>query len=76
MEDSTHTPRPRPGNRQSIADVFAALRPRGQIALMPFTEMIESGLRFFNEGQIFWSVPLAYPPLAYLLLQLSRDWDA
>ena len=36
MEDSTHTPRPRPGNRQSIADVFAALRPRGQIALMPF----------------------------------------
>jgi hypothetical protein len=24
-------------------------------------------LRFFNEGEIFWSVPLAYPPLAYLL---------
>jgi hypothetical protein len=24
-------------------------------------------LRFFNEGEIFWSVPLAYPPLVYLL---------
>ncbi len=24
-------------------------------------------LRFFNEGEVFWSVPLAYPPLVYLL---------
>jgi len=24
-------------------------------------------LRMFNEGEIFWSAPLAYPPLAYLL---------
>ena len=24
-------------------------------------------LRFFNEGEILWSVPLAYPPLVYLL---------
>ncbi|MBA3348123.1 MAG: hypothetical protein H0T13_06145 [Actinobacteria bacterium] len=24
-------------------------------------------LRFFNEGEIFWSAPLAYPPLVYLL---------
>jgi hypothetical protein len=26
---------------------------------------------FFNEGEIFKSVPLAYPPLAYLFLRLS-----
>ena len=24
-------------------------------------------LRFFNDGEIFWSAPLAYPPLAWLL---------
>ena len=24
-------------------------------------------LRFFNEGEIFWSAPLAYPPLAWLM---------
>src|SRR6185436_568301 len=24
-------------------------------------------LRLFNEGEIFWSAPLAYPPLVYLL---------
>jgi hypothetical protein len=24
-------------------------------------------LRFFNEGEVFWSAPLAYPPLLYLL---------
>jgi hypothetical protein len=28
-------------------------------------------LWFFNEGEVFWSVPLAYPPLVYLLARLS-----
>jgi hypothetical protein len=28
-------------------------------------------LWFFNEGEIFWSVPLAYPPLVYLLGRLA-----
>ena len=33
------------------------------IVLLTFTV----SLRFFNEGEVFWSVPLAYPPLVYLL---------
>jgi hypothetical protein len=33
------------------------------LALLSFT----ASLRAFNEGEIFWSVPLAYPPLVYLL---------
>jgi hypothetical protein len=33
------------------------------LVLLSFTV----SLRFFNEGEIFWSVPLAYPPLVYLL---------
>jgi len=28
-------------------------------------------LWFFNEGRIFWSVPLAYPPLLYLLGRMA-----
>ena len=28
-------------------------------------------LWFFNRGAIFWSVPLAYPPLAYLIARLA-----
>ena len=36
MKDATTTPRTNSGIRKSIADVFAALRPRGEIALMPF----------------------------------------
>jgi hypothetical protein len=31
-------------------------------------------LWFFNRGDIFWSVPLAYPPLAYLLGRMA--WSA
>ena len=27
-------------------------------------------LWFFNEGRVFWSVPLVYPPLAYLLARM------
>jgi hypothetical protein len=37
------------------------------LVLLSFT----ISLRFFNEGEIFWSVPLVYPPLAYLLARLS-----
>jgi len=33
------------------------------LALLSFT----ISLRFFNEGEILWSAPLAYPPLVYLL---------
>ncbi len=33
------------------------------LALLSFS----ISLRFFNEGEIFWSAPLAYPPLVYLL---------
>jgi len=37
------------------------------LALLSFT----ISLRFFNEGEIFWSVPLVYPPLTYLLARLT-----
>ncbi|HWH05930.1 MAG TPA: hypothetical protein VNT23_05785 [Gaiellaceae bacterium] len=40
-----------------------SLRNLDLLALLSFTV----SLRVFNEGEIFWSVPLAYPPLAYLL---------
>jgi hypothetical protein len=40
-----------------------ALRNLDLLALLSFS----ISLRFFNEGEIFWSVPLAYPPLVYLL---------
>ena len=40
-----------------------SLRNLDLLALLSFS----ISLRFFNEGEIFWSAPLAYPPLAYLL---------
>jgi hypothetical protein len=40
-----------------------SLRNLDLLALLSFTV----SLRFFNEGEIFWSAPLAYPPLVYLL---------
>jgi hypothetical protein len=40
-----------------------SLRNLDLLALLSFTV----SLRLFNEGEIFWSVPLAYPPLVYLL---------
>ena len=40
-----------------------SLRNLDLLALLSFS----ISLRFFNEGEIFWSVPLAYPPLLYLL---------
>jgi hypothetical protein len=40
-----------------------SLRNLDLLVLLSFTV----SLRFFNEGEIFWSVPLAYPPLVYLL---------
>jgi hypothetical protein len=39
------------------------LRTVDLLALLSFT----ISLRFFNDGEIFWSVPLAYPPLVWLL---------
>jgi len=48
-----------------LADLrrLRSLRNLDLLALLSFT----LSLRFFNEGEVFWSVPLAYPPLAYLL---------
>jgi hypothetical protein len=40
-----------------------SLRNLDLLALLSFS----ISLRLFNEGQIFWSAPLAYPPLLYLL---------
>jgi len=40
-----------------------SLRNLDLLALLSFSV----SLRFFNEGEIFWSAPLVYPPLAYLL---------
>ena len=40
-----------------------ALRNLDLLALLSFS----ISLRLFNEGEIFWSAPLAYPPLVYLL---------
>ena len=40
-----------------------SLRNLDLLALLSFS----ISLRMFNDGEIFWSAPLAYPPLAYLL---------
>ena len=40
-----------------------SLRNLDLLALLSFS----ISLRFFNEGEVFWSAPLAYPPLLYLL---------
>jgi hypothetical protein len=40
-----------------------SLRNLDLLALLSFS----ISLRLFNEGEIFWSAPLAYPPLVYLL---------
>ena len=40
-----------------------SLRNLDLLALLSFS----ISLRFFNEGEVFWSAPLAYPPLVYLL---------
>jgi hypothetical protein len=42
-----------------------SLRTVDLLALLSFT----ISLRLFNEGEIFWSVPLAYPPLVWLLVR-------
>ena len=44
-----------------------SLRNLDLLALLSFS----ASLFAFNEGAIFWSVPLAYPPLAYLLGRLA-----
>ena len=48
-----------------LADLrrLRSLRNLDLLALLSFTV----SLRFFNDGEIFWSAPLAYPPLVYLL---------
>jgi len=43
-----------------------SLRNLDLVALLSFT----ASLWFFNHGRIFWSVPLVYPPLVYLLLRM------
>ena len=42
------------------------LRNLDLVVLLLFT----ASLWFFNEGRIFWSAPLAYPPLLYLLARM------
>jgi hypothetical protein len=42
---------------------LVSVRNLDLLALLSFSV----SLRLFNEGEIFWSVPLAYPPLVYLL---------
>ncbi|MCP9485630.1 MAG: hypothetical protein MSC30_07195 [Gaiellaceae bacterium MAG52_C11] len=48
-----------------LADLrrLRSIRNLDLLVLLSFTV----SLRLFNEGEIFWSVPLAYPPLVYLL---------
>jgi len=48
-----------------LADLrrLRSLRNLDLLVLLSFTV----SLRLFNEGEILWSVPLAYPPLVYLL---------
>ena len=50
-----------------LADLrrIRSLRNLDLLALLSFT----ISLRFFNEGEVFWSAPLAYPPLVYLLVR-------
>jgi hypothetical protein len=51
-----------------LADLRRPLRLRNLdlLALLSFS----ISLWFFNRGEVFWSVPLAYPPLVYLLGRL------
>ena len=42
-----------------------SLRNLDLLVLLSFTV----SLRFFNEGEVLWSAPLAYPPLLYLLVR-------
>ncbi len=44
-----------------------AIRNLDLLALLSFS----ISLWFFNRGQVFWSVPLAYPPLVYVLARLT-----
>jgi hypothetical protein len=44
-----------------------SLRNLDLVVLLSFTV----SLGFFNQGLIFWSMPLAYPPLVYLLVRLG-----
>jgi hypothetical protein len=44
-----------------------SLRNLDLLALLSFS----ISLWFFNRGEVFWSVPLAYPPLLYLLGRLA-----
>ena len=44
-----------------------ALRNLDLLVLLSFS----ISLAFFNFGKIFWSVPLQYPPLVYLLVRLT-----
>jgi hypothetical protein len=44
-----------------------SLRNLDLVALLSFT----ASLWFFNHGRIFWSVPLVYPPLVYLLGRMA-----
>ena len=46
-----------------------SLRNLDLLALLSFS----ISLRFFNEGEIFWSAPLAYPPLALPARTLPLD---
>ena len=50
-----------------LADLrrLRSLRNLDLLVLLSFT----ISLRFFNEGEVLWSAPLAYPPLVYLLLR-------
>jgi hypothetical protein len=51
-----------------LADLRRPLSVRNLdlVVLLSFT----ASLWFFNHGRIFWSVPLVYPPLVYLLLRM------
>ena len=44
-----------------------ALRNLDLLVLLSFS----ISLAYFNQGKIFWSVPLQYPPLLYLLVRLT-----
>jgi hypothetical protein len=44
-----------------------SLRSLDVLALLSFT----ASLVFFDRGEIFWSVPLVYPPLVYLLARAA-----
>jgi hypothetical protein len=44
-----------------------SLRTLDLLALLSFSV----SLAYFNQGLVFWSVPLAYPPLLYLIARLT-----